>query len=211
MALGQIADILPREKLKLIIPKVKDVDFWYDSLSKFLPKYEINTIYRISAFISQCSHESNGFSVLHENLNYNAVALMKTWPKRFYNIEIAKRYAHKKEDIANYVYANRMGNGNVDSGDGWKYCGKGLIQLTGKDNYNNFSLHSGIELDELPTYLLTHDGAVQSACWYWDSKKLNRLADVKDITAISKVINGGYIGLYDRVEKYNKIIKILSE
>lgn len=203
-------NILTKEKLKLIIPKTKDVDFWYDSLNKFLPSHEINTIYRITAFIAQCAHESNYFNVLQENLNYSAIGLMKTWPKRFYDINTANKYAHKKEEIANYVYANRNGNGDEKSGDGWKYCGKGLIQLTGKGNYIKFSEYSKVPLEDLPNYLLTHDGAVLSACWYWKLNNLNKLADNQDMKGITKIINGGYNGLSDRIEKYNKIIKILN-
>ena len=129
---------LTKEQLKQLLPKNPYIDYWYNALSQLLPDYEINNAKRIAAFIAQCSHESGGFTALEENLNYKAATLRKIFPKYFPTDEIANEYAsmpNKQQAIANKVYANRMGNGDEASGDGFKYKGRGLIQLTGKDNY----------------------------------------------------------------------------
>ncbi|HET8688612.1 MAG TPA: hypothetical protein VFM18_18515 [Methanosarcina sp.] len=135
---------------------------------------------------------------------------MKVWPKYFPTIEIANQYAHNQQGIANRAYANRMGNGNEASGDGWKYCGRGLIQITGRDNYTMFAKSINMSLDDAPGYLETFDGAVHSACWYWDTHHLNTFADSSDVKAMTKAINGGLIGLDDRIGNIRRALVILN-
>ena len=178
------------------------IDHWYDALSQILPDYEINTVPRVAAFLAQCAHESGGFKFLAENLNYRAVTLRKVFPKYFPDDATANAYAMQPERIANRVYANRMGNGPEESGDGFRYCGRGLIQLTGKDNYQAFADSVETPVEEITEYLQTFEGAIQSACWFWENNNLNALADVGDIKTMTKKINGGFIGLEDRIKHY---------
>jgi len=201
-------------QLKQLLPRNPNVDEWYLSLGRLLPEYNIDTPERIAAFIAQCAHESAEFTVLRENLNYRASSLRKVFGKYFPNDEIANRYAslpNKQEAIANRVYANRMGNGDEASGDGWRYCGRGLIQLTGKRNYSLFADSIGITVEEASQYLQTFEGAVQSACWFWDSNNLNRFADVGDIRSMTRAINGGFNGLEDRIKHYEHALRVLGE
>ena len=179
------------EQLQQLLPKNKNVEEWYEALAEVLPYYGIDTPERMAAFIAQCSHESGGFSVLKENLNYRAETLRKVFPKYFPTDDVAKSYAsksNKQEMIANKVYANRMGNGPEDSGDGFKYCGRGLIQLTGKNNYQAFADSVEMDIDEVPEYLSTFEGAVKSACWFWETNNLNKWADAGDIFNLTKPI-----------------------
>lgn len=199
-----------REHLAEIIGKNPYVDQWYDALHTILPDYEINTPQRVAAFIAQCAHESGGFRFLQENLNYRAESLVKTWPRHFPNIEIAKQYERQPQKIANRAYANRMGNGDEASGDGWKYLGRGLIQLTGKTNYEWFAASIETPLEEIAEYLQTFEGAVQSACWFWESNNLNKEADAGDIRTMTRKINGGFIGLEDRIKHYNHALHVLG-
>ena len=157
---------LTKEQLKQLLPKNPYLDYWYNALEQLLPEYEINTPQRIAAFVAQCAHESGGFMVLKENLNYRPVTLRKIFPKYFTDDSIANQYCsmpNKQEAIANRVYANRMGNGNEASGDGYRYCGRGLIQLTGKHNYTAFADSLEISPEEVSEYLATFEGAAQSA------------------------------------------------
>jgi putative chitinase len=183
---------------------------WCDVLNVLMPKYDIDSPQRIAAFIAQCSHESGHFEKLIENLNYGAKGLVMTWPKRFTSPELANKYARQPEMIANYVYANRLGNGDELSGDGWKYRGRGLIQLTGKYNYQKFADTVGMDLEQVTRYLETKQGAAEAACLFWKNNKLNSYADVGDIRGMTKVINGGYIGLPEREENYRKALNILG-
>jgi len=183
---------------------------WCDVLNVLMPKYDIDSPQRIAAFIAQCSHESGHFEKLIENLNYGAKGLVMTWPKRFTSPELANKYARQPEMIANYVYANRLGNGDELSGDGWKYRGRGLIQLTGKYNYQKFADTVGMDLEQVTRYLETKQGAAEAACLFWKNNKLNSYADVGDIKGMTKVINGGYIGLPEREENYRKALNILG-
>ena len=204
---------LKKEQLKQLLPKNPYIDNWYGALSQLLPDYEINTPQRIAAFIAQCAHESGEFTTLKENLNYRAPTLRKIFPKYFPTDDIANHYAslpNKQEAIANKVYANRMGNGDEASGDGFRYCGRGLIQLTGKDNYTWFAASIGITPDEASEYLQTFEGAAQSACWFWESNNLNQWADKGDILTLTKRINGGTIGLDDRTKHYNHALHVLG-
>ena len=204
---------LTKEQLKELLPKNPYVDHWFGALSQLLPDYEINTSQRIAAFIAQCSHESGGFTALKENLNYKAVTLRKIFPKYFPTDAMAAEYAAKpntQEAIANLVYASRMGNGDAKSGDGYRYCGRGLIQLTGKSNYQAFADSLEMNVEDVPEYLTTFEGAAQSACWFWETNNLNQHADKGDILKMTKIINGGTIGLEDRIKHYEHALHVLS-
>ena len=204
---------LTKQQLKELLPKNPYIDNWHHALSILLPDYEINTPKRIAAFIAQCSHESGGFMVLKENLNYKAASLRKLFGKYFPNDEIANEYAskpNKQEAIANRIYASRMGNGDESSGDGYKYCGRGLIQLTGKSNYVAFADSLEISPEEAAEYLATFEGAAQSACWFWETNNLNQWADKGDIVTLTKRINGGTIGLEDRIKHYEHALHVLG-
>jgi len=199
-----------KEKLAKIIPGNPYLDNWYEALSNILPNYEINTAPRVAAFLAQCAHESGGFKALKENLNYRAVTLRKVFPKYFPTDALAAQYAGQPEKIANKVYANRMGNGDEASGDGFRYCGRGLIQLTGKENYSWFAASMGVEVEDVAEYLSTFEGAVQSACWFWESNNLNQYADSGDVLTMTKRINGGTIGLEDRKKHYAHAVHVLQ-
>jgi putative chitinase len=204
---------LTKEQLKQLLPKNQYVDHWHEVLSKLLPEYEINTPERIAAFIAQCSHESGGFTTLKENLNYRPETLRRIFPKYFPTDELARTYCsmpNKQEAIANRVYANRMGNQDEQSGDGYKYCGRGLIQLTGKENYTWFASSLEMSPDEASEYLQTFEGAAQSACWFWETNNLNQYADSGDILTMTKRINGGTIGLEDRIKHYEHALHVLG-
>ena len=199
-----------KEQLKEMIPRNPYVSQWYEAISSILPEYEINTPQRVAAFLAQCAHESGGFVFLKENLNYKAASLRKVFPKYFPDDATAAAYAKKPERIANRVYANRMGNGDEASGDGWRYCGRGLIQLTGKDNYTFFAASLDIPVEEAAEYLQTFEGAVQSACFFWEQNNLNKWADSGDILTLTKRINGGTIGLEDRIKHYEHALHIFG-
>jgi putative chitinase len=176
-----------------------------------LPDYGIDTVPRVAAFVAQCAHESANFKFLKENLNYKAESLMRVWPSRFPSIDVARQYAMQPEKIANKVYGGRMGNGTEETGDGWRYAGKGLIQLTGKDNYTRFAESIDTPVEEIPDYLGTFEGAVQSACWFWEVNNLNQWADAGDILTLTKRINGGVIGLEDRKKHYAHALHVLGD
>ena len=202
-----------KEQLGQMIPGNQYLDHWYQALCEILPDYEINTPQRVAAFVAQCAHESGGFKVLKENLNYRAPSLRKIFPKYFPDDATANHYAslpNKQEAIANRIYANRMGNGDEHSGDGFRYCGRGLIQLTGKENYTWFAASLDIPVEEASEYLQTFEGAVQSACWFWETNNLNQWADKGDILTLTKRINGGTIGLEDRIKHYNHALHVLG-
>ncbi len=204
---------LTKEQLKQLLPRNPYIDNWYGALSQLLPDYGINTPQRIAAFIAQCAHESAEFTALKENLNYRAPTLRKLFSKYFPTDELANEYANKpnkQEAIANRIYANRMGNGDEASGDGFRYCGRGLIQLTGKENYSWFAASLGISVEEASEYLQTFEGAAQSACWFWETNNLNQWADKGDILTLTKRINGGTIGLADREKHYNHALHVLG-
>jgi putative chitinase len=201
---------LTLDQLKQIIPKNKYQQHWFDVLSQLLPDYEINTPQRIASFLAQCAHESGEFVFIKENLNYKAATLLKVFPKYFPDLALASQYAGKAERIANKVYANRMGNGTEESGDGYRYCGRGLIQVTGHDNYMWFADSIQVTPEEASEYMETFEGAAQSACWFWETANLNTLADRGDIKAMTKTINGGYIGLEDRISHYEHALHVLG-
>jgi putative chitinase len=181
---------------------------WLEPLNDVFAKYDINTPLRQAAFIGQCAHESNNFKVLQENLNYSAEGLMKTWPSRFPTKEIADQYARQPTKIAGKVYNGRLGNTSEE--EAAKYLGRGLIQLTGKENYANCGSGLGVDLVGHPDWLLDPKYAALSAGWFWNKKGLNTLADSKDYETMTKRINGGLIGLDDRKAKIAKAISVLG-
>ena len=181
---------------------------WLEPLNGTFQKYDISTPARQACFIGQCAHESGNFRILEENLHYSASALMRVWPSRFPSLDVAEQYANNPEKIANKVYGGRMGN--VEDGDGWKYHGRGLIQLTGKDNYANCGSGLGVDLLGNPDWLLDPNYAALSAGWFWNKKGLNALADAQDLDTMTKRINGGLIGLDDRKAKIAKALSILG-
>lgn len=199
-----------KEQIAKCAPRNKNAAELYEALAQVLPKYDINTPERVAAFMAQCGHESVDFSVLKENLNYSAKGLHGTWPKRFPTLESAQPYERNPEKIANKVYSDRMGNGPEASGEGWKYRGRGAIQLTGKDNYSRFAKDIGKTLDEAIVYVETLAGAIESACWFWKNNKLNDQADARDMKAATKKINGGDLGLKERTDHFNHYVEYLS-
>ena len=205
--------ILTVDQLAQMIAGNPYVENWYAALDLVLPDYDINSPRRIAAFVAQGAHESSNFRILTENLNYRWQTLRRVFPRYFPTDEMAKNYAsspNRQELIANRVYANRMGNGPESSGDGWRYRGRGLIQLTGKNNYRAFAESIETPISEIAEYLLTFEGAVQSASWFWETNNLNRWADAGDIKELTRRINGGFIGLEDRIKHYNHALKIMN-
>lgn len=202
-----------KDKLGQILVGNPYLTNWYDALNQLLPDYDINTPQRVAAFVAQCAHESGGFRILKENLNYKAASLRKIFPRYFPDDATANHYTslpNKQEAIANRVYSNRMGNGPEESGDGYKFCGRGLIQLTGKENYTWFAASISITVEEAAEYLQTFEGAAQSACWFWENNNLNQWADKGDILTLTKRINGGTIGLDDRIKHYKHALEVFG-
>jgi len=197
------------DKLAAMLPGNPYIEHWHEALCKILPDYDINTPERVGAFIAQTAHESGGYKALKENLNYRAETLCKVWP-HYFNASNANQYAHNQEAIANRAYANRMGNGPEESGDGFRYCGRGLIQLTGKSNYAAFANSIDTPVEEIPEFLGTFEGAIQSACWFWETNNLNQYADSGDILTMTKKINGGTLGLAERQQHYQNFMHILG-
>ena len=181
---------------------------WLDPLNAAFSKYEISTPLRQAAFIGQCAHESNNFKVLQENLNYSVEGLMKTWPSRFPTKEIADQYARNPAKIAGKVYNGRLGNTSEE--EAAKYLGRGLIQLTGKENYEHCGSSLGMDLLGNPDLLGTPEYAALSAGWFWGKRGLNALADCSDYETMTKRINGGLIGLDDRKAKIAKALSVLG-
>jgi putative chitinase len=181
---------------------------WLAPLEATFVKYDISTPVRQASFIGQCAHESGNFRTLEENLRYSATALMRVWSSRFPSLDVAEKYANNPEKIANKVYSGRMGN--TEEGDGWKYHGRGLIQLTGKENYANCGTALGIDLVGNPDLLIEPKYAALSAGWFWGKRGLNSLADSSDIETMTKRINGGLIGLDDRKAKIAKALLVLG-
>jgi putative chitinase len=181
---------------------------WLEPLTAAFHRFDISTPERQAAFIGQCAHESGNFKTLQENLNYSAKGLNATWPSRFPSEEAAQPFHRNPEKIANKVYSGRMGN--TDEGDGWKYRGRGLIQLTGKDNYRLASDALGVDFVANPELVLSKEYAALTAAWYWNKRGLNKEADAKDFTGMTKKINGGVIGLADRVAHINTALNVLT-
>ena len=202
--------MIKADHIKKIFPNNKQSEALAESLNRILPEYGITTKKQVACFLGQCGHESGEFNILKENLNYSAEGLNKVWPKRFPSVDAAKPYNRNPEKIANKVYADRMGNGNEASGEGFKFRGRGCIQLTGKDNYTKFSKACGKSLDEAVAYCETLDGALASGAFFWQANNLNRFCDKPDHLGLTKAINGGTHGLDDRTNKTNKALSVLD-
>lgn len=204
------------EQLSHMIPRNKEVDEWCIELNKAFDKYEINTPKRIASFVSQCAHESRDFTALEENLNYSQAALERVF-KRYFGEgkRNAAEYARNPEKIANYVYMDKYRSkrgalGNVHEGDGWRFRGKGLKQLTGRNNVEGFAKDYDLTAEEASEWLETKEGALASALWFWNKNKLNEIADTGNVRALTKRINGGDIGLSDRQSRYTTAIEVLT-
>ena len=192
-----------KEDVRELLNYSREADAWYDTMCDILPLWDITTIERVAGFIAQCGHESNNFTVLSENLNYSAARLDVVFHSRFSGAgRDPKNYHRQPEKIANLVYANRIGNGSVESGDGWKFRGGGLIQLTGRDNYTRFGKVMKMSAEEATNYVRTKRGAIDSACWFWDTNNINLYCDAQDIVGMTRKINGGRNGLEDRNKKW---------
>jgi putative chitinase len=206
------------KQLAGMIPSNKDnAAKWHEAMVEILPKYKINTPQRIAGFIAQCAHESGDFRTLEENLNYSEKALNSVFGRYFGPApkRNAAEYARKPEKIANYVYMDEFRSskgamGNTKKGDGWLFRGRGLKQLTGRNNYTAFGKTVGMTAEEAAEYVATEKGAIESACWFWDTAGCNKFADAGDIVGLSKRINGGTIGLDDRVRRWEEALKILG-
>lgn len=202
--------MLVDSKLLCTVTTPELADKWAVALNDTCEEFGIDTPYRIAGFISNVAHESGGFKFVSENLNYSAASLMRVWSSRFPTLEIAQRYAMNPEKIANRAYADRMGNGDEASGDGWKYRGRGLIQLTGKNNYVAYSMACDNEALQYPDIVAEPKYAAESAGWFWNVNKLNTLADAQDVVGMCKRINGGLNGLDDRQMKYAKVMEYFT-
>ena len=181
---------------------------WGEPLRAAFDRYDINTSKRQAAFIGQCAHESNNFKTLEENLNYRPETLMKVWPSRFPDLSTADKFAHNPQMLANKVYAGRLGNNQEN--DGWNFHGRGLIQLTGRENYERCGSSLGVDFINNPAWLLDPKYAALSAGWFWNKHGLNELADQQEHGMITKRINGGTLGLEDRIIKTTKALAALG-
>jgi putative chitinase len=189
----------------------EEAEDWYDAMCEILPLWEVDTPERVAMFIAQCGHESNNFKVLSENLNYSSKALNAIFPKYFERAgRDAQEYHRQPRRIANVIYANRMDNGDTDSGDGWRFRGGGILQLTGRYNYTKFGEEVEMSPEEAVEYVRTKKGALDSACWFWDTNDINKYADARDVKGATKRINGGYIGLEDRQKHYTHAMEVLG-
>jgi putative chitinase len=202
---------LSSSQLAAIMPACPDPESWTPALNAAMQQFDITTVDRIAAFLAQLAQESGQLKRLAENLNYSAQRLMQVWPARFPTLDKAQMYERNPEKLANYVYAKRLGNGDETSGDGWRYRGRGLIQLTGRGNYLAAAQGIGLSLVEQPELLEQPDAAARSAAWFWKSHGVNELADdqnddndTEDFKTITKRINGGTVGLQDRLAFWAK-------
>lgn len=202
------------ELLQHMCPKTKRsvLEGYIEPLNTVAEYYEMtHNAARLAGFLAQIAHESGGFNFIKENLNYSAKGLRSIFGKYFPTDELAKQYERQPAKIANRVYANRMGNGDEASGDGFKFCGRGLIQLTGRNNYTRLAQDLGISIEDTIAYLETPNGAVASAGWFWDNNNLNQYCDKNDFITLTKRINGGTIGLADRQHHYAEAMEYLSK
>ena len=203
---------LTLDQLRACLPEAKtaNLEKFLEGINETFEHFEINTPKRCAMFLAQTAHESGNFAATQENLNYSAKGLVGTFKKYFPSPDSTIGYERKPDRIANRVYANRMGNGNEQSGDGFKYRGRGLIQLTGKDNYTNCGLALLMDLTTDPDQVANNPVAVLSAGWFWDTRRLNQWADKGDVLTVTKKINGGTIGLEDRKKHYEHILEVLE-
>jgi putative chitinase len=183
---------------------------WEDPLNETFARFGINSVVMQAAFIGQCGHECANFKVLEENLNYRAATLMRLWPKRFPTLEVANEYAGNPKKIANKVYASRMGNRDESSGDGYRFRGRGCIQLTGSTNYFNAGKALGMDFWSDPDIVATPKYAALTAGWFWSTHKCNEVSSSQDWTKLTKIINGGTIGLQERISHINHAISVLT-
>jgi len=196
--------------LRGLFPALPNPEAFVAPLEKVCAKYGINSKMRLAAFLAQVGHESGGFRYLKENLNYSSDALLRVFPKYFPTRALAEIYARKPAKIGARIYANRMGNGDEASGDGYRFCGRGAIQLTGRQNYERFAAAMEMSLDEAIAYLETPEGACMGAGWFWADNGLNALADSGDFVTLTRRINGGTNGLADRQALYAKAKRLLG-
>jgi putative chitinase len=206
--------LITEGQLAAMIPTNKEIKAWCEELNKALPKYDITTDQRIAGFISQCAHESMDFNAMSENLNYREETLNKVFPRYFGpGKRNAAEYAKNPEKIANYVYMDEFRTsklGNTQPGDGWRFRGRGLKQLTGRDNYTRFAKDYDMTAEEAAVWVETKEGALASALWFWNTNKLNPIADTGSVPALTKKINGGDIGLADRQARYTRAMAALG-
>jgi len=195
---------------KILKMKPAKAGEWIDAINATFEKFDISTPERQACFLGQCAHESGGFTALSENLNYSASSLCRVWPKRFPTVTDGQNYERNPQKIANKVYANRMGNGDEESGEGWAYRGRGLIQLTGKTNYEACGEAIGVDLVSNPDLVSTPEYAALTAGWFWDKNHLNKFSDANDMEGLTKKINGGTHGIEDRVARTQLALDILS-
>jgi len=204
------------QQFSAMIPKNKNPEEWYENVVDMFKKYDITTPLRIAGFMAQCGHESADFTALEENLNYSEKSLNAVFPRYFGpDKRNAAEYARQPEKIANYVYMDEFRSkqgamGNVNGGDGWRFRGRGIKQLTGRNNYTAFGKTVGMSAEEAAEYVATPNGALESACWFWATNKIDRFADADDIVGMSKKINGGTIGLEDRKARYERAKALLG-
>jgi putative chitinase len=205
------------QQFSAMIPTNKEPEAWYENVVDMFKKYDIVTPLRIAGFMAQCAHESADFTALEENLNYSEKSLNGVFPRYFGpGKKDAKEYARQPEKIANYVYMDEFRSkqgamGNVNSGDGWRFRGRGIKQLTGRNNYTAFGKTVGMSAEQAAEYVATKKGALESACWFWKTNSIDRFADADDIVGMTKKINGGTIGLDDRKARYNRAKGILGD
>lgn len=202
---------ITKEQLDKAIPLARDgdIDKYYGPLVKAMDRFEINNKRRIAAFLANLAHESGSLRLVEENLNYSARRLMQVFPRHFRGRNVWA-YNYHPEMIANVVYSSRMGNGDSRSGDGWRYRGRGFIQLTGKANYEAAGKALGVDLVKDPDWVKTPDGAALTAAWFWHSHGLNELADADNLRGITLKINGGLNGQDERLAFYRKISRVLE-
>lgn len=200
------------DALAAVAPRLSDADLnaWWDALEPAMDAAGINTPRRAAAFLGQVAEETGGFSTLAENLNYSAPRMCQVWPSRFPTLAAATPYARNPQKLAARVYANRLGNGDESSGDGWTYRGRGLIQLTGKALYTQFGQSCGKTAAEAAAFLETKEGAAASAAWYWGMRHLNPLADAWNLSGITKLVNGGLTNLQTRITLSNAALHALG-
>jgi putative chitinase len=200
------------QQFSSVFPNAVDADQWVAAFQDNFDDYQINTPERIAAFISQCGVETGGWRFFEENLNYSAQRMQQVWPKIF-TPELAQKCDHNPELVANYAYANRIGNGGPETGDGWRFRGRGPIHLTGRSNYTKFATDTFDSPDQIldnPDLVADDkDVSLKSALWFWTVNNLNDLADGKQITQLSRRVNGGDNGLQQRIDLFNKIYTIV--
>jgi len=197
--------ILTETRFAAFLPDAPDIPTWTRVLNDAMDRFDVRTLHRVAAFLAQIAHESDEFRRVVENLNYTAKRLMQVWPKRFTSLAKARRYERQPKKLANYVYANRLGNGDEASGDGWRFRGRGLLQITGRGNYRATAQALALPLEDNPELLEQPGVAALAAAHFWKSRGLNELADDRntdnddeDFVTISVIINGGRTGLKSR-------------